>query len=207
MTPTTPTRRRLRHLAVLCTAGIALTACSGGSPPRAGGSTGSSTTATTTRAGTGATSTTTGSRVLPVTTNPIHNTATAKTLSIGPVLVENNVDAAGAATDDHLEIPLTNTGTTELGNVEIFYTYTDPTARTSESYYARLPATFTIPAKGTRVAHFDNSGAIDHFPVNKFSLYYTSTNALDVEVMVSADGAAVQTTTVRKDAGGAEVPD
>jgi hypothetical protein len=57
------------------------------------------------------------------------------------------------------------------------------------------------------VAHFDNTGATDHFPVNKYSLYATSVNALDVEVIVSADGAAVQTATIQKDAGGAETPD
>ena len=60
---------------------------------------------------------------------------------------------------------------------------------------------------GTRIAHFDNTGATDHFPVNKFSLYSTSKNAMDVTVIVSAEGAAVQTATVKKDAGGAENPD
>ena len=43
--------------------------------------------------------------------------------------------------------------------------------------------------------------------MNKFSLYYTSINQLEVKVEVSAQGAAVQTITVQKDAGGAEVPD
>ena len=64
-----------------------------------------------------------------------------------------------------------------------------------------------IPAGGSRVIHFDSTGTPDHFPVNKFSLYYTSINQLDVTVEVSATGAAVQTTTLQKDAGGAEVPD
>lgn len=204
MTTTRPRRTPLRLVATLLGAGMALAACGGGPSSNTGGS---STTVTAAAPGSGATGSTTAGQVLPVTTNPIQNTATAHTLAIDSVLVENNVDAAGAATDDHLEITLTNSAPTDLGNVEVFYTFTDPTAHTSESYYARLPASFTIAAGGTRIVHFDNSGAADHFPVNKFSLYYASTNALDVEVTVSAGGAAVQTATVAKDAGGAEVPD
>ncbi len=65
----------------------------------------------------------------------------------------------------------------------------------------------TVDAGGSRTIHFDSTGATDHFPVNKYSLYYTSTNAMDVTVEVSAQGAAPVTTTVAKDAGGAEVPD
>ena len=43
--------------------------------------------------------------------------------------------------------------------------------------------------------------------VNEFSLYYTDTNALDVSVNVSATYAAIQTTTLQKDADGAETAD
>ncbi len=208
MTTHSPVSRRAPHrlgAALLACGALALAACGGG-PSSAGAA---KTTTTTAPAGGNGKTTITGGggQVLPVTSNPIHNSATAKTLRIDSVLVENNVDASGKAADDHLEIALANSGSTDLSGVEVYYTYTDPTAGTSESYYAKLPARFTIPAGGTRVAHFDTSGATDHFPVNKFSLYYTSTNALDVQVIVSAQGAAVQTTTVHKDAGGAEVPD
>ncbi|MBL8778271.1 MAG: hypothetical protein JNK12_20200 [Acidimicrobiales bacterium] len=191
-----PTRPVLALGAVVFAAGLALAGCGSSSTP-AGSASSPSTTATATSG---------ADQVLPVTVNPITNTATAETLKITSVLVENNIDAAGQAVDDHLEIELKNTGSTDLANVEVFYTFTDPTAQTSESYYTRLPDTFTVPAGGTRIVHFDDTGAPDHFPVNKFSLYYTSTNALDVEVTVSADGAAVQTTTLQKDAGGAENP-
>lgn len=183
-----------RIAAVALSAGVALAACGG-----------SSSNAPTT----GAPSASTGSdaQVLPVTDNPITNTSTVEALKIDSVLVENNVDpATGADAADHLEIALQNTGSTDLANVEVFTTFTDPTTNTSESYYARLPASFTIPAGGTRIAHFDDTGAVDHFPVNRYSLYATSTNALDVSVTVSAEGAAVQTATVQKDAGGAENP-
>jgi len=145
--------------------------------------------------------------VLPVRNNPITNTSTVEALVIDSVLVENNEDPSGVAVDDHLEIALSNTGATDLSNLEVFSTFTDPTAGTSESYYTDLPSSFTVPGGGSRVVHFDNTGAADHFPVNEFSLYATSVNALDVEVIVSADGAAVQTATVQKDAGGEETPD
>ena len=148
-----------------------------------------------------------GGQVLPVTVNPISNTSTNVAMTIQSVLVENNADANGKTTSDHLEVAITNTGATELGGFEIFYTFTDPTTAISESYYTKLPDTFTIPAGATRIAHFDNSGAVDHFPVNDYSLYYTDTNAFDVSVVVSAPDAAVQTATVQKDAGGAETAD
>ena len=144
---------------------------------------------------------------LPVTDNPITNSSTDQTLTIDSVLVENNEDADGNAVDDHLEIALTNTGTDPLTGFEVFYTFTDTTTDASESYYAALPDTFTIEPGSSRVAHFDNTGATDHFPTNDFSLYKTSTNAQEVTVEVSARGAAVQTATVQKDAGGAEEAD
>ena len=198
MRPTTPRSLRMRLGAVALVAGVALAACGGSSS---------------TKPVTGATPTTTAngapgnSEVLPVKDNPITNTSTTQALRIDSVLVENNVDAKGKATDDHLEIALTNTGSTVLTGVEVFYTFTDPTANLSESYYTKLPDAFSIPAGASRVVHFDNTGAPDHFPSNDFSLYKTSVNKLDVEIIVSAQGAAVQTVKLAKDAGGAETPD
>ncbi len=147
------------------------------------------------------------SPVLPVASNPISNTSTAAGLEIDEVLVENNEDAQGKAVDDHLEVALANNGTSELSGFEIFYTFTDRKTGASESYYFEFPADFTIPAGARRVAHFDDSGAVDHFPENKFSLYRTSTNAQDVEVTVSAEGVAPATTSVKKDKGGPEEAD
>ncbi len=151
---------------------------------------------------------TTGDAVLPVTSNPVTNTATDLLLAIDEVLVENNVDpATGKAADDHLEIAVTNTGTTELGGFEVYYTITDPSTGDTESYYTRLPDSFTIAPAASRTIHFDNTGAVDHFPDNQYSLYHTSLNGLDVNVEVSAHGAAPQTATVQKDPGGDEVAD
>jgi hypothetical protein len=145
--------------------------------------------------------------VLPVKENPIKNAATAKALKVDSVHLEDNVDAAGKAVNDHLEVALSNSGTTPLSGIEFYYTFTDPTTKVTESYYAKLPDDFTIPAGGKRVAHFDNTGKPDHFPVNKFSLYYSSKNALEGSVVVSATGAATQTAPLKKDAGGAEAAD
>lgn len=198
MNPTRNRRHRLALVAVGLTATSLLAACGGG------------TNATSNKASTKTTidSASKTGAVLPVDTNPITNTATADGLTIDSVLVENNVDrTTGKNTSDHLEIALSNTGATDLKGFEIYYTFADPKTNVTENYYLQLPANFTIPAGGTRNAHFDDTGAPDHFPVNKFSLYYTDTNALDVTVAVSAHGVKVQTTSITKDAGGAEVVD
>ncbi len=143
-------------------------------------------------------------RVLPVAKNPITNAATAPGLTITKALVENNVSPeTGKGVADHLEVALKNSGTTPLTGVEIYYLISDPTTKASEGYYAKL-ADFTIDPGATRTAHFDTTGAKDHYPVNKFSLYYTDKNALTVDVTASATGVKPATFTVKKDAGGAE---
>lgn len=204
-TPTpTPTASRIARSIALATAGsILLVACGSGTGSTPGAA---QTPSSSSPTGAGSTATA-GGQVLPVASDPISNTATAPGLSIDELLVENNVDATGAAAPDHLEIALSNSTSGDLGGLEIYYTFTDTVTGDTEGYDTVLPADFSIPAGGTRVVHFDDSGAPDHFPVNQFSLFATSTNALDVEVEVSAAGVAVQTATVQKDAGGAEVPD
>ena len=148
------------------------------------------------------------SPVLPTRTNPITNTSTVKALAIDKVLVEDNVaEGGGGDAPDHLEVTLRNTGSAALTAFEVFYTISDPKTKDTESYYVRLPDSFTIAAGARRVAHFDGTKGTDHFPVNKFSLYYTDRNALDVSVLVSAVDAAPATARVKKDAGGAEEAD
>lgn len=194
----------LRVGVVALAAGIALAGCAASSSKKSAAGAPSASSA---GGGAAKTGTAGATQVLPVKANPITNSSTVQALKIDSVLVENNVDPATAkAADDHLEIALRNTGGAELSKFEAFYTFTDPTTKSSESYYTKLADSFTIPAGGTRVVHFDNTGAADHYPVNKFSLYATSKNALDVTVTVSAADAAVQTATIAKDAGGAENP-
>ena len=199
MNPTRNHRYRTA-IAAIGVAGTLLLAACGGSSSTSANPAATAAPGGTTAAGAGA--------VLPVTSNPISNTATADGLHIDSVLVENNVDpTTGKDASDHLEIALSNTSTNTLGGIEIYYTFADPKTGVTENYYTALPADFTIPAGGTRTVHFDDTGATDHFPVNKFSLYYTDTNALDVTVTASAQGVKVQTATITKDEGGAEVAD
>lgn len=205
-----PLRRQSIGLAgVVVAVGLALSACGGSSssatlpaPPSATIGVPSAT-----ASATGAATGSTGGQVLPVTANPINNASTNQTLTIDSVLVENNVDAAGLQAADHLEIALSNAGTTDLAGVEVYYTFDDPITGQTESYYSKLPESFTIPAAGSRIAHFDDTGKPDHFAVNNFSLYYLDTNAMDVTVEVSAADAAPQTMMITKDAGGPETAD
>lgn len=158
---------------------------------------------------TGAVSTTTTkgtSQVLPVKANPIHNTSTASGLHIDSVLVENNVDrATNNDVADHLEIELANTGKNPLRRLEVYYEFTDATAGDHEGYYRKLDGLSIAPGAKLTV-HFDDTGGRGHYPDNAYSLYHSSKNALDVKVTVSAQGAAVQTKSLKKDAGGAENP-
>jgi len=142
--------------------------------------------------------------VLPVPDNPISNTSTAPGLTITKVLVENNVSAeTGKDLDDHLEIALENTSANPLGQIAIYYRVTDTAKGISEGYYTALDG-LTIAPGATQVVHFDETGAAGHYPVNKYSLYYTDKNKLRVDVTASSPTVEMATFTVSKDAGGAE---
>lgn len=200
------TRTKKAALAVVGVAiiGAALAGCGGGTSasstaPTAGTSAAASPAATPPAASAAA-----GTQVLPVASNPITNTATAPGLTIAKVLVENNLVAGTKkAADDHLEIVLTNTSATPLDQVSIYYAITDPKTKASEGYFTELSG-FVIDPAGSRTVHFDNTGAADHYPVNKYSLYYTSKNALVIDITASAAGVKPATFTIKKDAGGAE---
>ena len=71
------------------------------------------------------------------------------------MLVANIEDDEGNAVADHLEVTLTNTGATDLDGFEVYYTISDPTMGEAESYYAELPADFTIAPGARHVAHFE----------------------------------------------------
>lgn len=204
-----PTRGRGALLSLLAVGVLAL-GCGGGSsapPSAASAATDASSTAASGVATGGGSAASTDGQVLPVPSNPISNASTTPGLKIERVLVENNVDpATGKDAPDHLEIALRNGTAQELNGFEVYYEITDLTTGAKEGYHSKL-AGFTIPASGERVVHFDDSGAADHYPVNKFSLYHSSTNQLQVDVTVSASGVAPQTASVKKDAGGDENPD
>jgi hypothetical protein len=145
--------------------------------------------------------------VLPVTSDPIVNTATAATLSITDATVENNVDpATNKAIADRLQLTLKNTGTTALTGFEVYYEMTDAKAGKKEGYYQKLTG-FTIPAGQQSTVSFDNGTGPGHYPENTFSVYRTSTNEVDFTVQVSATGAKIATGTAKKSPGTGEKVD
>lgn len=178
--------------------------CGGGGSPSASSTPAPATTAPTATAPTATTPSGGTAQVLPVPGNPISNSSTAAGLTITKVLVENNVSPdTGKAVGDHLEIALENTSTKPLDQIAIYYKFTDKAKARSEGYYTKLDGV-TIQPGTTRVVHFDNTGATDHYPVNKYSLYYTDKNALLTDVTASSPNVKVATFTVKKAAGGAE---
>lgn len=145
--------------------------------------------------------------VLPVTSNPIINTATALTLEITYAAVEDNVDpATGKAINDRLQLTLKNTGTTPLTGIEVYYEMTDVVTGQTEAYYQKLDG-LTIPAGQETTVYFDNTTDPGHYPENEFSLYRSSTNEVDFAIQVSATGAQIATATAVKATGTGEKVD
>lgn len=190
MLPITMTKA-VALIATLGLASAAVTGCGGSSTPAASGTApGAAKPAS--------------KRILPVAKNPISAPGTASGLTISRVLVENNVSPdTGKAVDDHLEVVLKNAGAKPLDQLELYYSINDPAKKLSEGYYTKL-AGVTIAPGASRTVNFDDTGAKGHFPVNKFSLYYTDKNALVVDVTASSPGLKPATFTVKKDSGGAE---
>lgn len=135
--------------------------------------------------------------------NPIQESSTAVGFTISGLLVENNVDADGADAPDHLEFKVSNTGTADLTNFDIYTTITDPTTGNVQGYYRTLPGFIVKPGE-TKDIHFDNSGQPDHFSVNPNSAFYTDPNGLTLNVTLHTAGFAQQTGSVDKDPAGAE---
>lgn len=143
--------------------------------------------------------------VLPVTSNPIKNTSTAPGLVLVGAMAENNVDPVTKQTiADRLQVQLKNTSSGTLSGFEIFYTMTDMTTKSSESYYTPLAGLSLAPGQEVTV-YFDNQTGANHYPENKFSLYRSSKNEVDFTIQVSAKGVAVANGTAVKGAGTGEV--
>lgn len=142
--------------------------------------------------------------VLPIKSNPISNSSTAKGLTIPKVLVENNISpTTGKAATDHIEVALKNVSSKPLTGLGLYYKVTDSTTKDTEGYFTKLTGV-TIAPGATSTVHFDNLPGAGHFPDNKYGLYRTDKNALVIEVTASAPGAKPATFTVKKDSGGAE---
>ncbi|MCI4660067.1 hypothetical protein [Cryobacterium zhongshanensis] len=147
------------------------------------------------------------SAVLPVTSNPIVNTSTTVGLTIVGAAVQDNIDPiTKAAINDRLQLTLKNTGPTNLTGFEAFYTMTDATTKTSESYYQKLDGIQLDPGKETTV-YFDNQSGPGHYPENAFSLYRSSKDKIDFAIQISAPGVKIATATAIKDAGTGEKSD
>lgn len=123
------------------------------------------------------------------------------------ILVENNYDeVTKQAAPDHLELVLQSTTSKDIHNMTAYYVITDSKINKTESYIKPLKD-FVLKANETRTIHFDAGQKPDHFRANPNSIYYTTKDELNFTVTINADGYAAQTIQVKKDAGGAEVPD
>lgn len=134
--------------------------------------------------------------------NPINETGTtALPIKIKDARVEDN------ATADHLEITLTNTGTAELKNFDIYYTVTDKVDNKKEAYYQKLDG-FSIKAGETKTLHFDNNlKEAGHYLGNMNGLYGTSKNELFFDVLLHNTNYQPFSFQVKKAKGTAEVVD
>ncbi len=138
---------------------------------------------------------------------PVPAPAPVNDFKITSVLVENNVNpATGKDAPDHLEILLRNTGTKDITDFSLYYTITDLVTNATQSYTVPLTG-FVLKAGASTSVHVDVSGDPGHFRANPNSLYYQSQNEMRVDVTVSSPSHVTQTGTVKKDAGGAELPD
>jgi hypothetical protein len=139
-------------------------------------------------------------------TNPIQNNSTKEGFVLSKAFVENNVDQSGKPVDDHLELSLKNTSGNDLTSFEVYYEITDTMNNKKEGYYKKLTG-FVLKMGQTQSIHFDNQQGSGYFTVNKNSMYYTSTDKLQFDVMVSTPGYKIQTLQIVKAAGGAETQD
>ena len=143
--------------------------------------------------------------VLPVTTNPITNTSTMPGMTIVSA-AEDNVDSAGTAITDRLQITIRNTTGNPLTHLKTYYVMEDITTGASEAYYLPLDGLTLAPNAETTIS-FDNETGTGHFPENTFSLYRSSTNQVDFTIQVSADGVQIANGTATKGKGTGEQAD
>ncbi|MEZ5258215.1 MAG: hypothetical protein R2705_15305 [Ilumatobacteraceae bacterium] len=122
--------------------------------------------------------------VLPVTSDPISNPATAQDLVIDQVLVENNVDPSGKDADDHLEDHRDDTGASELGGFEVFYTISDPTTGESRLLH-EAPRLLHRRARCESVDPLRQQRSNRPLPRQPVQPVSSSMNGLDVTVEVS----------------------
>lgn len=141
------------------------------------------------------------------TASPIDMGGAVAPFAIKEALVENNYDyAAKKDATDHLELLVTNSGSTDLTGFSIYYAMTDADTGKVEGTFRRLDG-FAVPAGGEARIHFDDGTVPGHFRANPNSIYVTSQAAKSISVVLKADGFAPVTVDIAKDKGGAEAAD
>ena len=139
--------------------------------------------------------------------NPITMTGAAAPFAINEAIVENNYDpVAKADATDHLELLVTNPGTTPLTWFQIYYSITDIDSGKVEGTLRKLDG-FEVPAGGEARLHLDDAAIAGHFRTNPNGIYVTSQAAKTFSVTLAMDGFAPVTVEIAKDAGGAEAAD
>jgi hypothetical protein len=139
--------------------------------------------------------------------NPIDMTGAAAPFAIKEALVENNYDyAAKKDATDHLELLVTNSGSTDLTGFSIYYMMKDADTGKVEGTFRKLDG-FTVPAGAEARIHFDDGTVAGHFRANPNSIYITSQAAKTISVVLKADGFAPVSVDIAKDKGGAEAAD
>jgi hypothetical protein len=137
----------------------------------------------------------------------IDATGPAAPFVIKEALVENNFDyAAKKDATDHLELLLTNPGTTPLTGLSIYYSITDADSGKLEGTFRALDG-FSVPAGGEARLHFDDGTMEGHFRANPNGIYTSSQAAKTFDVSVKLDGFAPAVVQIAKDKGGAETAD
>lgn len=142
--------------------------------------------------------------VLPVTKNPIANTGTAPGLTISKAKAEDNTDPqTNAAVPDRLQFTLSNSAPAPVSGLEVYYTMKDASTGQTESYYQKLDG-LTLAPDTSATVYFDNGTGPGHYPENKYSLYRTSTNEVQISVEAAAPGLAPAAATATKAKGTGE---
>ena len=186
-------KKFLRPAAALTAALLALgslAACGSSTPPTPPGSSASVSAA--------------GATVLPVTTNPMDTSGTKPGLTLTGAKAEDNVDPQSkAAVPDRLQFNLTNTTTTPMTGLDVYYSMKDTKPGKSESYYQKLDGLALAPGQEETI-YFDNATGPGHYPENKYSLYRSSTNQVTITILADATGYATATGAATKAPGTGE---
>ncbi len=139
--------------------------------------------------------------------NPVDMTGAVAPFAIKEALVENNYDNASKKdATDHLELLVSNSGSTDLTGFSIYYTMKDADSGKVEGTFRKLDG-FSVPAGGEARIHFDDGTMAKHFRANPNSIYITSQAAKTFSVVLKAEGFAPVTVDIAKDKGGAEAAD